>query len=61
MDDQIKDLISEKESNAPGLSKEPDYLAWYDKKVNNALAESMAHPEAAMPQEEVWKKFNLET
>jgi hypothetical protein len=41
-------------------SSDPTYLAWRDRKVENALKAARSHPERRRPQSEVWKKFGLE-
>jgi len=56
---QIEQFNAQKDRGTE--STDPDYLAWRDEKVAEALKEAKAHPEQRVPQSEVWKKFGLES
>lgn len=41
-------------------SQDPEYLAWREAKIRKALADDLADPDGAIPQEKIWKKYGLE-
>lgn len=53
----IKDLTRQSEPE----STDPKYLAWKREKIEAALRQLDAHPDAAIPLNEMLKKHGLET
>ena len=43
-----------------GESHDADYLAWRDRKVQEALDFANAHPEKMISERAIWAKFGLE-
>lgn len=53
--DKVQDFLRSCEP-----SQDPEYLAWREAKIRNALAADLAEPDKAIAQHEIWKKFGLE-
>jgi len=56
IDDQIKDFITP----TGGQSQDPEYLAWKEKKIQEAIDWANANPDKMIPLSDVMKEFGLE-
>lgn len=45
---------------AMGESQDPEYLAWRDRKVREALEFARKHPEEMISEKEIWEFFGLD-
>lgn len=57
--DEIQDAIQNQKASSIE-DKSPDYDQWKDQKIRVALEHADTHPKDRIPQDEIWKRFDLE-